>query len=42
MLARVPTPSSLVRERGREKERDRCRIYPALLFLFLKGITGAF
>jgi hypothetical protein len=48
MLARVYTPSSPVREgeRGREKEetetkRERCRICPELLFLFLKGMTGA-
>jgi hypothetical protein len=29
------------REKGREKEKDRCRICPALLFLFLKGIMGS-
>jgi len=31
------------RERGREREKDikRCRICPELLFLFLKGMTGA-
>ncbi len=33
------------REREREKERGReresCRICPELLFLFLKGMTGA-
>ncbi len=34
MLARVRTPSSLVRERERERERE-------LLFLFLKGMMGA-
>ncbi len=54
MLARVHTPSALVRERERERERkkesewgergrekrekgrERCRICPELLFLFLK------
>jgi hypothetical protein len=36
MLARVSTPSSAVRE------RERCRKCPELLFLFLKGMTGAF
>ncbi len=36
MLARMLTPSSLVRERKREKEREREREY-----LFLKGMTGA-
>ncbi len=49
MLARVRTPSSPVRkiekerdkEREREKEGERCRICSALLFLFLKGMTGA-
>ncbi len=43
MLARVRTPSSLIREREREGERgrERCRICPELLFLFLKGMTGA-
>jgi hypothetical protein len=47
MLARVRTPSSPVREsesereRERKKERERCRICPELLFLFLKGMTGA-
>ena len=35
MLAKVRTPSSPVRE------RERCRICPELLFLFLKGMTGA-
>jgi hypothetical protein len=39
MLARVRTPSSPVRER--ERERERCRICPELLYLFLKGKTGA-
>ncbi len=29
-------------EREREGEKgERCRIYPELLFLFLKGMTGA-
>jgi hypothetical protein len=28
-------------ERERERERERCRICPELLFLFLKGMTGA-
>ncbi len=28
-------------ERERERERERCRICPKLLFLFLKGMTGA-
>ncbi len=42
MLARVPTPSSPVREikrekRKREGERERCRIW----LLNLKGMTGA-
>ncbi len=47
MLAMVRTPSSPVREkerrreRKRERERERCRICPELLFLFLKGMTGA-
>jgi hypothetical protein len=47
MLARVRTPSSSVREKERERERQRerkrqkCRICPELLFLFLKGMTGA-
>ncbi len=46
MLARVRTPSSLVREGEREREREkegggRCRICPELLFLFLKGMMGA-
>jgi hypothetical protein len=36
MLARVSTPSSLVREREREREKGRKREY-----LFLKGMTGA-
>jgi hypothetical protein len=35
-LARVSTPSSLVRERERETEIKR-----ELLFLCLKGMTGA-
>jgi hypothetical protein len=39
MLARVRTPFSPARER--ERERERCRICPELLFLFLKGMTGA-
>jgi hypothetical protein len=26
---------------GGERGRERCRICPELLFLFLKGITGA-
>jgi hypothetical protein len=29
------------REKDRERERERCRICPELLFLFLKGMTGA-
>ncbi len=29
------------RKRERERERERCRICPELLFLFLKGMTGA-
>jgi hypothetical protein len=29
------------RDRERERERERCRICPELLFLFLKGMTGA-
>jgi len=31
------------RERGREREKEseRCKICPELLFLFLKGMTGA-
>ncbi len=29
------------RKREREKERERCRICPELLFLLLKGMTGA-
>ncbi len=29
------------RETDREKKRERCRICPELLFLFLKGMTGA-
>ncbi len=41
MIERVRTPSSPVRERKREKEGERCRIWPELLFLFLKGMTGA-
>ncbi len=45
MLGRVHTHSSPVREREREREREkeseRCRICPELLFLFLKGMTGA-
>jgi len=49
MLARMRTPSSLVRERERgretkregEKEGERCRVCPELLFLFLKGMAGA-
>ncbi len=28
-------------ERGSERERERCRICPEMLFLFLKGMTGA-
>ncbi len=28
-------------KRETEKERERCRICPELLFLFLKGMTGA-
>ncbi len=40
MLASVCTPSSIVRERDKERERERCRICPELLF-FLKGMTGA-
>ncbi len=49
MLARICTPSSLVRERERgretkregEKEGERCRVRPELLFLFLKGMVCA-
>jgi hypothetical protein len=41
MLARVCTLSSLVRERQTERERERCRMCPELLFLFLKGMMGA-
>ncbi len=53
MLARVRIPSSLVRERDKEREgerererekeggRERCRICPELLLLFLKGMMGA-
>ncbi len=29
------------KERERERKRERCRICPELLFLFLKGMTGA-
>jgi hypothetical protein len=29
------------REKEKEGERERCRICPELLFLFLKGMTGA-
>ncbi len=29
------------RKREKERERERCRICPELLFLFLKGMTGA-
>ncbi len=29
------------RERVRDRKRERCRICPELLFLFLKGMTGA-
>jgi hypothetical protein len=29
------------RERGTRGGRERCRICPELLFLFLKGMTGA-
>ncbi len=29
------------RERERGREREKCRICPELLFLFLKGMTGA-
>jgi hypothetical protein len=29
------------REGERERERERFRIFPELLFLFLKGMTGA-
>ncbi len=35
----IRTPSSPVRER--KKEREICRICPELLFLFIKGMTGA-
>jgi hypothetical protein len=29
------------RKKEKERERERCRIGPELLFLFLKGMTGA-
>jgi hypothetical protein len=29
------------KKRERQRERERCRICPELLFLFLKGMTGA-
>ena len=50
MLARVRTPSSLVREREREKERERGKKREGRRerkrerereYLFLKGMTGA-
>ncbi len=45
MLARVRTPSSLIREREREREkegeREREREGESE-YLFLKGMTGAF
>jgi hypothetical protein len=44
LISMVRTPSSPVREREvrkSESERERCRICSELLFLFLKGMTGA-